>query len=70
MRELKMKLIIENRCKDMDMTQAVEYALAVVKKGRISDDGKQYCYGTVFNDDVVVFSSKNKKSDRLVVDYK
>lgn len=69
------KLIIENRVGNMSMAQALQYALAVVNQGRISNDGTEYCYGTSFDDvanldadsTIMVVSNKNKTSDRLVI---
>jgi len=50
------RLIIDNRT-DISMSEALEYAIAVVKMGRISGGGESYCYVTTFrrgDDDVVV----------------
>ena len=63
------RLIIDNRT-DISMSEALEYAIAVVKMGRISDGGESYCYATTFRrgaDDVVVVANRNKRSDRLVL---
>jgi hypothetical protein len=60
------KLIIDNRT-DMSMFDAMRYAAVVIQGGRISNDGRQYCYGTSFTDDIFVYSTLNKNSDRLVI---
>jgi len=63
------RLIIDNRT-DIPMSEALEYAIEVVKMGRISDGGESYCYATTFrrgDDDVVVVAKRNKRSDRLVL---
>jgi len=36
------KLIIENRVENMSMVQAIQYAAAVVRQGRISNDNTEY----------------------------
>jgi len=63
---MKEKLIIENRT-DLPMEVVLEYVGKVLRKGRISNDGKQYCYGVTFSDGIDVFSDLNKKSDRLII---
>jgi len=63
------RLIIDNRA-GIPMSEALEYAIAVVEMGRISDDGKSYCYITRFRremGDMMVAASRNKRSDRLVL---
>jgi len=52
------------------MKDILEYAIAVVKRGKISktSKGKQYCFVTVFNDKIAVCADKNKMSDRLVIE--
>jgi len=63
------RLIIDNRT-DIPMSEALEYAIAVVKMGRISDGGESYCYATTFRrgvGEVVVCAFRNKRSDRLVL---
>ena len=51
------------------METAVDYCLAVMKGGKISGTGKkkQYCYFTIFKNNIGVSAFKNKNSDRLVV---
>lgn len=60
------KLIIENRT-DLSMYDVLSYIAKVISEGRISDDGKQYCYHTSFLGGIGISSFRNKKSDRLVV---
>jgi len=63
------RLIIDNRT-DISMSEALEYAIAVVKMGRISGGGESYCYVTTFrrgDDDVVVVANRNKRWDDDVV---
>lgn len=61
------KLIIENQA-DISMYKALEYARVVIKQGRVSNFGKQYCYHTVFKDGTVITSFLNEKSDRLLIE--
>ncbi len=60
------KLIIKNRT-EMSMVSIMKYVYDVVKGGKISNYGKQYCYLTAFPDEIYVSSDKNKKSDRLII---
>ena len=60
------KLIIDNRT-NIKMEDILPYIKAVLAKGRISNNGKQYCYGISFNNGVNIYSDLNKKSDRLIV---
>jgi len=63
------KLIIENRT-DMPDIEALWYVMEVMRDGRISNDGKQYCYATAWKlTGIVVYTDLNKKSDRFVVEY-
>ena len=63
------KLIIENRTNMPDL-EAMWYVMEVMRDGRVSNDGKQYCYATVWElSKVVVYTDLNKKSDRFVVEY-
>jgi len=62
------KLIIENRT-DMPDLEAMWYVMEVMRDGRVSNDGKQYCYATVWkHSKIVVYTDLNKKSDRFVVE--
>lgn len=60
------KIIIENRSKVSDNVAlaAVQWVIAL---GRISSDGKQYCYYTTTRNNLGISSFLNKKSDRFVV---
>lgn len=63
------KLIIENRA-GIPWLDVLTYVASVINMGRISNDGKQYCYVSTFKTPagtVVVASDLNEKSDRLVV---
>jgi hypothetical protein len=59
------KIIIENISKVSDST-AIDLVQYVISQGRISNNGKQYCYVTIFRSGVAV-SSHLKKSDRFIV---
>lgn len=57
------KLIIDNRTDISDLT-ALQLVRMVVEQGRISNDNKQYCYGTgITIDDTkyMVWTDLNKK---------
>ena len=65
------KLIIDNRTELNDI-DALRVAKVVIEQGRISNDGKQYCYATEveinnLSGKYTVYSDLNKKSDRLVI---
>lgn len=63
------KLIIDNRTKLTDL-DALTLIKAVVSQGRISKDGKQYCYITAMvfeGSKYIVHAILNKKSDRFVI---
>lgn len=61
------KLIIENKS-DLTLEKALEYALKVVKQGKISNNGKQHCYLTAFESNKInVATFLNKKSERFVI---
>ena len=65
------KIIIENRSSVSDNV-AISLVQRVITKGRVSNDGKQYCCATVFRNpeqdsEIVVYTDLNKKSDRFVV---
>lgn len=62
------RLIIENATGgELTDIEVLDYVAAVMSRGRISDNGKQYCYGNLFNNGVSVSCFKNKCSDRFVV---
>jgi hypothetical protein len=66
------KIIIENRSKTLADEDALRLVMRVIDSGRISNNGKQYCYLTTFTYGVTkkkyaVSTDLNKKSDRFVV---
>ncbi len=63
------KLIIDNRTELTDL-EAVTLVSKVIDQGRISNDGKRYCYGTVItieDKEYMIWTDLNKKSDRFVI---
>lgn len=63
------KLIIDNRTELTDI-EAITLVSIVIKKGRISNDEKQYVYGTVIAieyKEYMIWTDLNKKSDRFVI---
>ncbi len=62
------KIIIQNNT-GVEDDVAVALVAAVIKEGRISNKGKQYCYATTFKSGVVVWTDLNKRSDRFVIDF-
>ena len=63
------KLIIDNRTELTDF-EAITLVGRVIKQGRISNDGKQYCYGTgiaIEDKEYMIWTDLNKKSDRFVI---
>ena len=64
-----MKLIIDNRS-DLDIQYCIKMVVMVIANGRISNNGKQYCYAssfTVGDDEYMIVTDVNKKSDRFVI---
>lgn len=63
------KLIINNRTELTDF-EAITLVGRVIKQGRISNYGKQYCYGTeitIEDKEYMIWTDLNKKSDRFVI---
>ena len=63
------KLIIDNRTELTDL-EAVTLVSKVINQGRISNDGKQYCYATgitIEDKEYMIWTDLNKKSDRFVI---
>ena len=63
------KLIIDNRTELTDL-EAVTLVSRVIEQGRISNDDKQYCYGTgitIEDKEYMIWTYLNKKSDRFVI---
>ena len=65
------KFIIENRTNISDI-EVMEIISLIVEQGRISNDNKQYCYGSVVKSksgaQYTVWTDLNKKSDRFVIE--
>ena len=47
---------------------ALEHVAEVMKRGRISGNGKYYCYVTLFPDETRVMVNEYRKSDCFVVE--
>lgn len=63
------KLILNNES-DLDMVTFLEVARGIIEMGRISKDGKQYCYLISFIVSGVeyhIVSRRNEKSDTLAL---
>jgi len=62
------KLIIENRT-EFPIEDLMGHIAAVISQGKISETskGKQYCFVSKFENDIIVYADKNKKSDRLII---
>jgi len=60
------RLIIDNRT-DMPMNDVLQYVAKVIDMGRISDEGRSYCYATSFVNGIVIAAIRNKRSDRLLI---
>jgi len=63
------KLIIDNRTKFTDF-EAITLVGKVINQGRISNNGKQYCYGTgitIEGKEYMIITDLNKKSDRFII---
>jgi len=65
MSEIKEKIIIENRT-SRTTAEIMPFVSHVLQAGKISDNGKQYCYITTWPG-TQVFVAKNKSSFRFVV---
>lgn len=61
-----MKLIIDNRSR-LEDSECLTLIQRVMEEGRVSNNGKQYCYVTRFHGGVTVYSDLNKKSDRFII---
>ena len=63
------KLIIDNRTELADL-DAITLVGRVINQGRISNEGKQYCYGTritIEGKEYMIWTDLYKKSDRFVI---
>lgn len=61
------RIIINNESgmSDYDVT---EYVATVINQGRISDNGKAYCYATTFPlSGIVVYATRRKASDSFLI---
>lgn len=61
------RIIIQNSTSSVSDADCLTYVQKVIQEGRISDNGKQYCYVTRFTNDVMVATQLNKKSDKFIV---
>jgi len=64
-----MKIIIDNQS-DLMMDTCLTMVMNVMDNGRVSNNGKQYCYLTAFNSpdgDIHVVTDLNKKSDKFTI---
>jgi len=64
-----MKVIIDNRS-DLTMSHALDLVKKVISMGRISNNGKQYCYLTAvphYDGNIHIVTDLNKCSDRFVI---
>jgi len=62
------KLIIRNQS-DLSMAEVLTLAQGIVSEGRVSGDGKSYCYITAFVNGkarrIMCYAQRNKSSDTL-----
>ena len=64
------KLIIKNETTFLSDLEALTYVTEVVKGGRVSEYGKQYCFVTSWSNGVVVIAQQTKKgTDTFIVQY-
>lgn len=64
------KLIIENKTLRLSDIECLAYVQKVIAQGRISNNNKQYCYLTTFEESdgkVIVATDLNKNSDRFIL---
>jgi hypothetical protein len=62
------RIIINNQTNDLDDLQATLFVADVIDLGKISNDGKQYCYATrlkKWEKEYMVYAHLNKKSHRF-----
>lgn len=63
------KFIIENRT-DLNDFYVIKLVLSVINQGRISNNGKDYCYGTAFtieDEQYMVNANKNEQSEKFII---
>jgi len=61
-----MKIIIDVR-DDIPYEVAMERVMHVIKQGRVSKNGKLFCYGTTCSDGIKVYTRDYRKNDCFVV---
>ncbi len=61
-----MKIHIDIR-NDIDIALALSRVQQVIEEGRISNNGKSYCWITNWSDGITVSTRDNRKSDCFVV---
>lgn len=64
------RIIINNNSNNLHDEEALELVRSIILGGRVSDNGKQYCYATRFSLDgfaVIVTTMMNKKSDSFKI---
>ena len=61
-----MKIIIDIR-DNIPSTDALMKVAQVIEDGRTSNNGKNYCWLTAWNDGVNIYSKRNKQSDTFTV---
>lgn len=60
------KIIVQNQSNLPD-AEAIKYVAAVMANGRVSNNGRQYCYHTRFSNGIEVSCDLNEKSDKFVI---
>jgi len=68
-------VIIDNRVDGISTAKAIEYAAAVVRSGKIDEDGSEYCYATQCDNvtisdgsEVVIYASNNNGTVTFVIE--
>jgi len=64
-----METIIIRNNTDLSSEMVFSHVYSVIKQGRISNDGKAYCYLTRFDTGVAVAAKRNKSSDTFVLSF-
>lgn len=60
--KMKSKIIIHNYTKFSDF-EVIKYVVQVIENGKISNDEKNYCYLTIFKDNIAVIAEKQNKKE-------
>ena len=58
-----MKIIVNNESDRLTDEDSLWYVQQVINEGRISDNGKSYCYCMNFKTKITVYATRNKTSD-------